>query len=132
MPKNSRAFFLCVTRSFVRGSSRSLHVAEPPILSPRLHGGDPATQRIERDDYRDPDQIDTRQPDAEAFRKETVVRQELLCCETLREAEQDRDDVDEIEMRHVERQRRAPERQQELSDRAAQTFDESAGDRGRA
>src|SRR4029453_6820959 len=90
----------------------SSNVAEPPVLAPSLHACDPATKWIEDNNNRDPDQVDAQQADTKALRKESVVRQELLCCKSLRDAEQHGCGMNQIKMRDVERERRASERHQ--------------------
>src|SRR3569833_1561175 len=113
-------------------TSRRSNVAEPPVPSSCLESGDPAAKRVEGHDDEDPDDIDARQAEAEAFRKEAIGRQELLSREALRDAERNREGMNEIEVRDVERQRRATERDEYVANRAAQAFGKRADDRGRA
>src|SRR6478609_6061791 len=76
-------------RGDVRSRGDFSNVAEPPVLSPRLDGCDPAAKRIEGDDNGDPDHIDPRQADAEAFWKVAKAGEELLCRKALRDSEHD-------------------------------------------
>jgi hypothetical protein len=57
--------------------------AQPPVSAPRLYRGDVSTQRIEKGDNRNPDQIDASESDTITLGEKTIRSQKLLCLETL-------------------------------------------------
>src|SRR5580765_3104362 len=109
-----------------------LNITEPPVRATRLHRCYPATQRIESGNNREPDQVHHAQADAVALWEVTVVSEKLLRSKALRDTEQQRYGVNQIEMRDVERQRSPSKRHQYILDPAVPAFGEGTHDRGRS
>src|SRR5689334_13778192 len=85
----------------------ALHVAEPPIPPPRLHAAHPPAERIQQDDDDEPDGVDARQSETVALGIEEEQRGHLGDGEPLRDANRDAEDVNDVEVRNVERERDA-------------------------
>ena len=88
--------------------------AEPPVPATRLHSSNPSAERVEQGNHENPNSIDSRQSDAIARWKVTSSGHHLVRFKALHHAENNAQQVDQVEVRKIERERDTAEHDERL------------------